>query len=271
MENNKINAASNPGLANKLIKEATVEPIEVKEEAKVKVPLDGTVHLPGGYVTADGEVHRTAQVRELNGRDEEAVAKASTGGKALSTILSRATVSIGDIPVTEKMLDEVLSADKDALLLGIYQVTFGNTAELGAYCIGCQDVKNVEIDTRSDIQTKILVDAIEDRTFNVQGRSKEYAVTLPTGKAAKGLVDASDKTLAELNTLLLEYCVTAIDGKPVLGKFQIQEISVSDRRKILKELIERNPGPQFEDVTVTCPDCETEVVVPINLGALFQL
>jgi hypothetical protein len=73
-----------------------------------------------------------------------------------------------------------------------------------------------------------------------------------------------------LDSILLEYCVVEINGKSVLGKSQVQAIGLADRRLILEEVISRNPGPQFDDVKITCPDCGGEVVVPINLGTLFR-
>ena len=81
---------------------------------------------------------------------------------------------------------------------------------------------------------------------------------------------AEDKTIAELSTILLKGTVINIDGSPVYTPEQIQTIGIRDRRKISEEIAERNPGPKFDDIRVTCPDCETEVVVPVNIGALFQ-
>lgn len=270
MENNTINAANNPGLANKLIQDAMVEETVPQEPAKINSPSDVLVHLPGGYVSPDGEVHRTAEVRELNGRDEEAIVKATTWAKSMLTILSRATVKIGTVPVNEQVLDNILAADRDTIMLGIYRATFGDTAEIGAACRGCQDVKTVEVDLNSDIKVKVLADPMDDRFFTVNGKTAEYSVRLPEGKAQRELATSTDKNTSEMDTILLEYCVTAINGRPVLGKAQIQAIGLSDRRQILQAILDRNPGPQFDEITTACPDCGGEVVVPISLGTLFR-
>lgn len=270
MAENTINAGANPALANSLVNKALAETAPEPQAAEVLAPSDNSVELPGGYITPAGEVLRTAEVRELNGRDEEAIVRQGNVYKAMGTILSRGVVKIGDLPVTEEILDNMLAADRDALALGIYRATFGNEAEIGAFCVGCSGVKMVSIDINKDITTKILVDPLEDRSFEVELKSHKYKVVLPNGKAQKELIASEDKNSAELTTLFLEHCVTAIDGRPVLGKAQIQSIGLKDRRALTSELADRSVGPQFDSVKVECPDCGGEVVVPINLGTLFQ-
>jgi hypothetical protein len=264
-----FNAATNPTLANDLISQATAEQDTTQAKAELQSPSDTLVNLPAGYVTPDGEVIKTAEVRELNGKDEEFLSKTTTLGKGLNTVLSRAVVSIGSEPATEKVLDSLLAGDRDALLIGVFRATFGNTAEIGALCQGCNDVKTIEVDINSDIKTKVLVDPA-DRTFTVEGRKGEFLVTLPTGLVQRELTSNPDRTLAELQTVLLEHCIVEINGAPVVSKQQVLNLGLVDRRNILTEITSRNPGPQFENITVTCPDCEGEVVVPINLGTLFR-
>lgn len=266
-----ISAAANPALANQLLNQATQE-LDVPEiDPTIIPPSDTTVELPGGYITATGEVIRTAEVRELNGRDEEAIARATNTAKAFLILLQRGTVRIGDMAVTDKILDEMLSGDRDTLLLGILKNTFGSTVEVGSYCSGCNDVKTVAIDVDADIKIKVLTDPVNDRVFTVNGKSGEITVQLPTGVTQKELINNADKSAAELNTILLENTVTKINGNPVYSKAQVQNLSITDRKKVIDQINKRIPGPQFEDVTISCPDCESEVTVALNLGTLFQL
>lgn len=270
MAEQTIKAANNPNLVNNLVAQATAIPDSQPLEAEVTAPSDSLVTLPAGYVTPDGEVIKTVEVRELTGRDEEFIIKTGTLAKAFNTILSRATVKIGDEDATDNMLDNLLGGDRDAIMLGIYKATFGSTAEVGAFCQGCNDVKTVEVDVTTDIKSKVLVDPIQDRDFMVQGRKSEYLVTLPIGAVQRELAANADKTIAELQTILLERCVVEIDGRPVVSKLPIQNMGLQDRRKITDELNNRNPGPQFDNIVVQCPDCEGKVVVPISLGTLFR-
>jgi hypothetical protein len=268
---NTISAAANPALANDLIKKVVAEKPQQKE-VEVTPPSDTLVTLPGGYLDSEtGEVITEAEVRELNGKDEEAIARASTTSKALLTILQRGSVRVGNQKITEDVLDKMLSGDRDMLLLSILKVTFGANPPVGAYCGKCQDVKTVEVDIDTDIKVQKLADPINDRVFTVQGKNVEFTVQLPTGITQKELILNADKTAAELNTILLENTVMKIGNSPVIGKAQVQNLSLTDRRKIVDAINERIPGPKFDSLTVTCPDCESEVSVPISLGALFRI
>lgn len=271
MTENTLSAGANPAMANDLINQAlkTTEQPE-KKELQIKIPSDNLVTLPGGYITETGEVIKTVEVRELNGRDEEAISKATTVGRLLSTVLSRGAVKIGDIPVTEEILNTMLAGDREAVLIGIHQATFGNPVEVNAYCSGCDESKTVAINLTEDLKTKTLADPIADRTFKVQGRENEYTVVLPNGITQKELQANLDKTVAELSTILLQNTITEINGDVVYSKNTIQNMGVVDRRKVSEEIALRNPGPVFEDIEATCPDCEGVVVVPISLGSLFQ-
>ena len=264
---NTINAAVNPALANQMLNKALNEkPKEVMPE--IVPPSYTTVELPGGYINAAGEVIKTAEVRELNGKDEEVISKTNNLGKAILTILQLGTVKIGNEPATDKILDELLIGDRDAILLGILKATFGNKVNVPVFTDNEQ--KLVEVDINTDIKTKILTDPINQRVFTVKGKGLEYTVRLPNGIVQREMINNMDKTSAELSTIILENTVVRIGETPVYSKSQVQALSVVDRRKIIEEINKRAPGPQFEDVVITDPDTGSEVTVPINLGSLFQ-
>ena len=264
-----ISAAANPAMANNLINSALAEK-PVQEEVKIVPPSDTVVNLPGGYLTATGEIISEAEVRELNGSDEEAIARAANVGKAILTILNRGTVRIGNQKADEKMLDQLLSGDRDMLVLGILKATFGNTADIGGYCSGCEEMKEVQVDLNTDIKIKALGDPVNDRVFTVDGKNHVYTVQLPTGITQKEMLNNADKTSAELTTIMLENTVMKIDNSPVLSKLQVQNLGLVDRKQISEAINKRLCGPQFDAVTVTCPDCESEVSVPVNFGTLFR-
>jgi hypothetical protein len=263
-------AAADPAKANALINQALAgDADETKAVVKVKSPMDTLVTLPGGFI-ANGEVIKTVEVRELTGKDEEIISKATSVGRILNTILTRGTVKIGEELATEAMLNSMLAGDREAVLLGIHKVTFGNPVELTGYCGGCSEVKEVSVNFDEDIEMKFLEDPLANRVFKVQGRKDEYTVALPDGSVQKELQNNFDKTNAELSSLLLQGCVIEINGQVVYSKAQVQSMGLADRRKVSIEIAERNPGPIFKDVTTECPECGGEVVVPLNLGSLFQ-
>ena len=264
-----ISAAANPALANNLIKDALAEK-PVQKETEVITPLDTVVTLPCGYLTPEGDVITEAEVKELTGKDEEAISRATTTGKALLTTLNRGVVRIGNKKATEELLDQLLTGDRDFLLLAILRVTFGKTVSSSAFCNTCNEFKDATIDLDKDIKIKVMTDPIQERVFTIQGKSQEITAQLPNGKAQKELINNSDKTTSELNSILLENTVMKIGNSPVVSKLQVQSLGILDRRKLVDEINNRIAGPKFEDLKVNCPDCESEVQVPINLGNLFR-
>jgi len=267
MTTQTVKASENPDLVNQMVAQALAEPEKQQESVVVTPPSDVHVTLPGGFINSAGESVTTVEVRELTGKDEEAIARAQNLGKALLQVLSRGTVKIGKEPATEDALDAMLAGDRDAVMLGIYKATFGNTPELQGFCGGCNAFKPVTINLDEDIKVKTLVD---EPSFVVNAKCGEVVVTLPTGYCQKELVNNSDKTMSELTTILLENCILKINGRPVISKGQIQNLGISDRRLIGEAINKHAIGPVFEDISVTCPDCEGEVNTPINLGSLFR-
>jgi len=263
-----INAAQNPELAKQLIDKALKEPEIVIEPAKLTVPTNIEVELPGGLVTFSGELTQTAEVRELTGKDEEFIAKTTNQNKIYSAVLQRGVVSLGETSATSEALGNLLLGDRDALMLGIYRATYGDTAKLLGFC-NCGNTEEVELDLLKDIETKPLIDPVEDRTFEVVGRSKTFLVTLPTGVTEAKIVESTG-TISEKVSILLEQTVLTIDGQRVVSRAQVQNLGMADRDKLVEEISNRSPGPKFKDITMECPDCGGELVVPVSIGALFR-
>ena len=250
------------------ITEATKEaPVEIKTVA----PSNNEVSLPGGYITQEGTLVKYAEVRELNGADEEAIAKAGSLNRTLTTILQRGLVSLGDTPVTKEVYDELLSGDRDAILLGIRKVTFGPTVDYSLNCSSCGKNSIVTIDLDKDIPVKELLNPIQDRKWNIELRSGTALVTLPNGRVQTALMDNSDKTTAELNTLLLEHCVLGVNGKGSLGAPTVLKLGMADRETIISEVLSKTPGPSLGDVMKACEACGEDNNTPISLVALFRL
>ena len=107
MSTETIRATDNPALANKLAAEAISDREVAAPAPKVEIPLppDSVVELPGGLFDPFDGVTTTAEIRELTGADEEVIARIGDPGKALLTILERATVKVGDKKADKETLD----------------------------------------------------------------------------------------------------------------------------------------------------------------------
>ena len=266
-----MNAAENPDLANQIIDQVMSSTEEIVEEfeAEISSPPETVFDLPGGYVLIDGSVLQEAEVRELTGRDEEAIVKLRSPGASMNETLKRGLIRLGETTPDSVVLEGLLAGDRDYIMLRIFAATFGSNTTATRVCPSCAETVDIEVDILDDVPIKRL-DSPSDRIFTVDCKVGPVQVTLPTGHTQKQLLEAGNKNIAELSTILLASTVTSINGLPVLGPQQILDLPIRDRRKIAEEIGERNPGPQLQDITKPCPSCEVDMEVPVSLAALFQ-
>lgn len=235
-----------------------------------RAPSETEVTLPGGFVTQSGEVVYTAEVRELTGADEEAIAKAGNTGKALNILLERGLVSIGGEKVTKNDLDTLLAGDRDAILVGIRRVTFGNTMAVPISCQHCSAEYLEDVHLIDDVPVKTLENP-SDRIWTMTTKKGEAVVALPNGIVQKRLMENLDKTVAEINTLVLAGCITALNGAPSVGASTALALSMQDRATILDAIVNRAPGPRLGEVKKVCKACGEEMELPLSLVDLFRL
>lgn len=271
-----IDAAANPAQAQQMINDVMTmvnseasEPTTTREEPTVAPPPDCVVRLPAGFLNLAGEATYEAEVRELTGRDEEALSRMTSTDKLLQAALTRGVVRIGDTQATEEILNNLLSGDRDFLLLRIFIATFGNTIDVTPICPTCGDRVETEIDLAKQVEVRTL-ESPYDRRFTMDIKRGTVTVELPTGHTQKELLNSSDKSTAELSTLLLANSVTEINGTTVLGAAQVLDLPITDRRKIVQEIVTRSPGPQMQDIKTPCPNCETTLEVALPLATLFR-
>ena len=259
---------SDPQLIAQAAQQFSEEPAVV---VTTQAPSDTEVTLPGGFINREGALIKYAQVRELNGADEETIARSGSTGRALSTMLQRGLVSLGLESTSKEDLDTLLSGDRDAILIGIRKATFGPTINFDVTCPHCKVETVCTIDLNNDIPIKPLVDPIEDRNWTYESNLGPVTVTLPTGAVQRRLLENSDKTASELNTILLAGCVGSIGGRPSMGATSVLKLGWKDREKLVNEILERNPGPRLGEVKKDCEACGEKIDLPLTLAALFRV
>lgn len=271
----KVSAAEDPTLANDMITAVLqeMEDSQVEEEQEpidIIEPPENTFRLPGGYVAPGIDPQYEIEVKELTGRDEEAIARAKNFPTMLETILQRGLVRVGDQDATKDVLASMLAGDRDFALLKIFSITFGADVTATRVCQACGEEVSIEIDVDSDVPVREL-DDINDAFFTVDcSRGRTANVMLPTGVTQKEIQDNSTKSYSELTTTLLENTVREFDGRPILSKQDVLDLPVRDRRLIAEEIARRAPGPRMQDVVKECPNCENPMEVPLSMAVLFQ-
>lgn len=235
----------------------------------IQPPPNTTVILPAGVITSDGRLVREAEVRELNGEDEEALSRggaSSTPIKYMNTLLSRAVVSIDGRQPDPLALQALLAGDRTALLMGIRRATYGDDIDMALECSKCQGKFEATVNLVEDVKTRSLDNPMQ-RESEVLLRSGKYAsVRYINGADQEYAYGDGTLTLAEQNTRLLSRVVTKIDGKPVLGEDPIRKMGLQDRNTLLRWVNDNAPGPLLGEVSVPCHFCGE--VSPLAIGLL---
>jgi len=259
---------TNPDVINRLVE--SIDTSEASKEVETVLPPSSEVYLPGGFIDFNGVLYKYAEVKELTGADEEALSKASSLYGVLQTALSRGLVNIGGEPVTTSDFDSLLAGDRDAILLGIRRVTFGNIIKQPSACQNCGTGDIWEIDIENDIPVSELDNPITDRVFSVKVKAGEVELGLPNGITQKKLLQAENKTPSELITIALAGCINSVDGSVSMGRTTALELGISDRETLITELYSRAPGPRLGEVSKACKACGKDTFVPLSLADLFR-
>jgi hypothetical protein len=270
-------ALENPGAAAAYFQAATAEEIP---QPLIEGPPEGIVQLPGGLVIK-GQVIREVEVCELTGAHEEALARAKLSNnpaRFVSTLLQCGVVSVGGEEPSRDLLLQLLVGDRDALLIGIRRVTYGDEIELeDSKCPFCGEGYGLTV-TLDDIPTVKLSDPALDAMFTTElRRGRRALVRLPNGADQEAVMANPDLSIAERNTVLLSRCVVTLTGADGSER-QVSAfpglvrdgLSIPDRSKILEEIKKRQPGPRLDEITFTHEICGREVPLPLEVGTLFR-
>lgn len=232
-------------------------------------PLE--VELPAGFVAKDGSLIKFATIRELNGADEEAIARSTVRGLMLNEILNRGLEKLGYSKPSSEDIDNLLAGDRDAILLAIRRITFGKSVEAKISCSSCGELQDISVDLEKDIPVKELDNPISDRIFEVDLKAGKAVLGLPNGLTQKKLMENSGKTNAEIATLLISSCLISLNDEPCIGLSSALNLGIVDRETLVSEIISRNPGPRLEAVVKACKACGNDIVFPFSLADLFRL
>jgi hypothetical protein len=80
-----------------------------------------------------------------------------------------------------------------------------------------------------------------------------------------------DKSIAEMNTVLLAGCILSVNGSPSSGASTALALGMADRTKVLDAITDRNPGPRLGEVKKACQACNEDIELPLSLTDLFRL
>jgi hypothetical protein len=233
---------------------------------QIESPAPGHLMLMWGIAGEDEERQLRAEVRELNGADEEAMARLKEGSPSYYTdlvdlVLKRAVESVGDTAVnivnSALVLGDLLVADRELLFKEIILATFGTEREYeNIDCPTCQAPNDITVDVEGLIEVKPL----EGEPVTKVVLRDKTVVTLhyPLGKDQKFVYDTNEElSPAGYNTRMIARCIDTVDGGPLretMATSYALDLGMADRRKIVTALA-GGPSVKFKEVEVPCTEC----------------
>lgn len=254
-----------------------VETVDVLgDAAKDKFPeivnhLDNTIELQRGLFNKEsGLWERSAEVRELNGFDEERIASLETRSNItyneyMTEILKMGVVSIGNLePSFYSRMDELTIGDRNLLFLAIVRTTYGRERTFEQTCGSCDKVNKITIDLYDDFP-------IQEPSFDPIGtlkvklkNGKKHELRPPTSEDTL-YVAKNGKTPAQQSTLMIARCSVWEDGKaPEDAEEWVRSLGMADRGTLINALSDIKMGPKMEEVDVDCVHCGTKMPVMID-------
>ncbi|AZM47804.1 hypothetical protein DMB38_20230 [Streptomyces sp. WAC 06738] len=270
--NQSINGLEKPEEANAATQALLKEDRE-SGRPRIDNPGDNQVPLARG-ILRDGTWYRDAEVRELNGYDEEAIAAAGVSGdafKVFEALLLRGVTAVGGEPMTRKLAGELLIGDRELLVMGVRRATFGPDLEFERLpCSNCGELTDLTVPL--DSVPLVHLEDPERTEFEVPLRKGETAIVrLPTGQDQTAVLGIKGNR-AKQDSEILSRCVLRLirpDGTEV-RRPPVQSIFMADRQTILQFLTDTQPGPRLLDFKWTHETCGEEVSLPISLAVLFR-
>ena len=258
-----------------------IEEVEEYPVSRISVNEDGVsdeFEMPAGYLDSDGVLPKTFTIREMTGREAEAISKSDlrqNGAKLITVLLERCVMSIGTLVKKEvgeikwkEIIKSLYVGDQDYIVLKIRELSMGGEIEVTHICPNCKasmktilDVSELEVEPFKGerlIQFE-LPKGYRDKKGNVHTTG---TMKLPTGYDREVLTPIAKKNVAQASTLMLTRLCKFDDGISVTEDV-MRDLTIRDREYLQKLLQENLFGVNLE-VDVTCVDCGEEFKGNLN-------
>lgn len=210
-----------------------------------------------------------AEIKELSGDDEEAIARALSQSDTLSLVnamLTQGVVRIGNQDLLTRspverlgVINQLLVGDKELLFLRILQITFGDERVVETICPACEKRIEVVYHISKDIPVRTLDEPSKPVYEFVLRNGQRIEYRLVTGEDQTEATKRRASLLPEQNTITLSRCIVSLNGRPLLDPLNFAKtLGAGDRRNLLKEISLHQPGPYFQEVKLPCAECGVE-------------
>lgn len=222
-----------------------------------------------GFKDSDGVVHKSYTLREMTGRDEEAISKPEVKQnptKAINILLSRCVLSIGTLERSSfksgdwmNIIQSLYSGDQDVILMQLRKLSISDEIEVQHSCPNCNaklrtilsvDELDIVPFKGSTVIPFTLSRGYRDKKGEVH---KDGTMRLANGLDREILTPLAKKNLARANTVLLTRLCKFNDGT-YIDEDVMASLTVKDR-EYLNELLNENAFGYDLSVEVECDQC----------------
>jgi hypothetical protein len=238
--------------------------------------------LPIGYEDQDGQVHRTAVLRKMTGRDEAIMAdkrNRSNGARLITELIGNCLVRLGGIASPgAKAAQKLFSADRHFLLVKLREITFGPEMQATYSCPTCHQA-TVLIEDLSELEVtrlangELLEDVVvhlEDGYVDRSGNVYECMVFRhPTGADEERIAALIRENASHGKNALLARCLKSMGDMPgpkleALGTAIFSDMTLSDRALIDREMNNGGPGIELRH-DIICGGCGREYSAALDM------
>ena len=247
--------------------------IEVNEDGESE-----RFNMLAGYIDEDGNLHTSFTVREMTGRDEEAISKGDVrqnGAKLVTTLLERCVTSIGSLTKkevgSEKWKDIIRSlyvGDQDYILIKLRELSMGGEIEVNHTCPNCKESLKTLLDVSElDVEPfkgqRVVPFSLPKGYKDKKGVvHKSGTMRLPTGLDREVLTPLAKTNLAKAETTMLTRLCKFNDGayidEDVMGSLSIRD------REYLQKLLQKHIFGIRLETEVVCDTCGETFVGTFN-------
>lgn len=227
--------------------------------------------LPGGYVDADGRLHREVELAVLTGREEELLTQARHPRPAelVTEVLSRCVRRLGTIsPVPPAVARDLLVADRQYLLLQLRRATFGDRVRADLFCPWPDCGQRVSLDfSLADVPVEPPAEPGPVHTATLTD-GRELVFRLPTGADQEELTERLAENASAALTALLARCVLRLGPVEHPGPDALAALPVTVRAEI-EECLRAVAPSVAQTMDAQCTECGRAFVAPFDVQRFF--
>jgi phage FluMu protein gp41 len=204
----------------------------------------------------------------MTGYEEELVETRSTNTAALcNELLVRCLSPVGErSEEANSRVETLLVAERDAAIVDLRRLTFGDRVETDVECPGCGAASHVSFDlTQVTLEAADVAEGLEVTLSD--GRLAE--LRLPTARDQVDLLAAALSGAAERRSWLLERAIQRLgDTEGPLGFEKVHALDSRTRLELERELEQEIPDLDLR-VGATCEACGREFAAPFDVASFF--